>query len=157
MRRADKTYKKLLRRNKAKLERKQKEKAANPRTPKPSIFAVAKEARKLREQWKERGVVKYNVWDCKKCTKMHLCADVDKGTTPFMIGCTAAGCGGSATSRFYSPNAVWGAVDSFTYIWRKLDPSEYNKIAPMNVEHCEKGGLVMCELNGEPVGEWRGI
>lgn len=90
---------------------------------------------------------KRNSYTCERCAKVIITADIDKGTTPFMIGCKATeGCTGMMRSGFYR-GELNGPV---AFIWRKPTEAEYKKASPSMQHHFDMGGL---DIYPAPTGE----
>ena len=91
------------------------------------------------------GKGKINVYGCQTCGGKIVTIDLDKGITPFMIGCKATPeCDGDMYSSFYNVDQSLEAE----YEWYRPKsvehyPAEHRK---MMQDHIDKGGLDMRKI-----------
>lgn len=82
---------------------------------------------------------KLNRYTCQKCGDGIVTVDVDKGTTPFMLGCRAtAGCEGMMQSACYRVAESEGPP---AFAWRKPTRAEYKGASAAMKQHFDMGGL----------------
>lgn len=72
--------------------------------------------------------------------------DRDRGTTPFMIDCRHNGCKNIAYSQFYPLKA---ALREPTHEFYKPDKKEMKTLDPATFDHCQRGGLLLREIQKE--------
>lgn len=89
-----------------------------------------------------------NKYTCQKCGHHIFTEDRDEGTTPFMIGCTKEGCGGTMESSCYRGRDIFD--EPATFIWRKPTRKEYKRASPAMREHFDMGGLDMHPADARP-------
>ena len=78
-----------------------------------------------------------NKYTCGECGESIVTKDVDKGTTPMMLGCRSTeGCEGMMQSHMY--RGVMGEPD---FVWRKPSAQEYGEASSEMRRHFDLGGL----------------
>lgn len=100
---------------------------------------------------------KINIYQCQYGC-LNVTVDVDEGVTPFMIGCEFTGridrplnpffakdgkCIGNATSCFYPTGPKPSNIGEPTHEWYKPEKKEYEKLHKLEIEHVERGGLLL--------------
>jgi hypothetical protein len=88
-----------------------------------------------------------NYYVCDKCRKLHITKDLDKGTTPFTIGCRADGCDGMATSSMYR---VPQDSDPM-YYWIRLTEDERLERAEKRLEENPEFAKYLKENDRDPL------
>ena len=82
---------------------------------------------------------KLNIYTCQTCRGHLVTRDVDRGVTPFMIGCKAIpGCGGHMQSSMYR---VFDQTMAETHQWYR--PPAVQVLTPAEQQHVRQGGLLL--------------
>lgn len=94
-----------------------------------------------------------NLYKCGQCGGYTVTVDVDKGTTPFSLGCLAKGgepgsnvCAGIAYSSMYPKSPRPEYVPAPAWEWYRASEAEVKRLekqAPGCKEHHEMGGLFL--------------
>jgi len=84
-----------------------------------------------------------NMYLCKTCGIAVVSVDRDSGTTPFQIACLTSGCGGLASSFFYSVPPAYIQEANPVIEWYKPTDEEVSGLSKATQEHVKKGGLLM--------------
>ena len=86
------------------------------------------------------GTNKTNCYRCEKCGHIIKTIDIDKGTTPFIIGCDE--CGGNSQSSMYR-----NMMPNFqpTFEWYRPSLEETLKLTT-GLDHVLNGGLLMRKI-----------
>lgn len=89
-----------------------------------------------------------NVYVCDECSGTTVTRNRDTGTTPFAMRCRKAGCGGAATSTFYTGPQSQVA----THTWIRPNDQELEHVlqrfpqyAADIREHVSLGGMVLID------------
>lgn len=95
-----------------------------------------------------------NVYICQRCGTYTVTVDVDKGVTPFMIGCQngTTDCTGDAYSQMYpsGPKPAW--IPEPQWEWYKPTGEAYDKLSLAMKEHIDNGGLnIRRRTDAEPI------
>jgi len=79
-----------------------------------------------------------NKYYCIECEYIIITEDIEKGTTPFVIGCPR--CKGNMRSHFYTGVYPDIRVDC---TWKKPTKKEYDKLHILEKDHVDMGGLCL--------------
>ncbi len=83
--------------------------------------------------------------NCYTCPHGHqtVTVDVDKGTTPFMLGCKEDSCSEMAQSSFYRPPVGVGPPEWEWYKPTSKEAKREDRKHPGMLDHAESGGLFL--------------
>jgi len=85
--------------------------------------------------------MKPNIYDCLSCGHQTITRQVCEGTTPFLLLCTADGCGGMAKSRMFRVPPA--AEESATHEFYKPTRAAQRRLSTGMREHVKCGGLCL--------------
>ena len=88
---------------------------------------------------------KKNIYKCKVCKHRIVTIDRDKGTTPFLIGCTKENCKGLMQSNMYRPSHNLDPE----YEWYYPTSKQIKNLDPVTKNHVESFGLLMRKIGEE--------
>lgn len=84
---------------------------------------------------------KLNIYVCRTCRGHMVTRDVDKGTTPFMVGCRVTpGCAGNMQSSMYQ---VFDQEMAESHQWFR--PASADGLTLAELAHVRQGGLLLRE------------
>jgi hypothetical protein len=88
-----------------------------------------------------------NAYVCRKCVGVIVTVDRDEGVTPMFLRCRATkDCTGQMVSCMYRVNEVMKIPPEPTWEWYAPNHAERRKLTPEMLDHVEKGGLLIREI-----------